>query len=254
MSRREDEAERGVVLARVRRRRSASASRGSARAASCGCCAQRIDDAPTADRRPARPSSSRISCVDVLELPERRPAGVAPAPARVGRQPHGERLGEVLVRVALGVVLLQVEHEALAVRLRRVVLRVRLRRLAEELLAPAAPPQAIRVLDGVAGLVAQDAHAPGRRAAFDLAHLAALELRQARVREVEGDGDAGHAVGRVPLVRQPEVRAGTPGRAARARDGAAGCAASPATAPASRAGRRAGRRAACGPGGGSMRG
>ena len=43
-------------------------------------------------------------------------------------------------------------------------------------------------------------------AAFDFEHLRELELRQARMREVEGDGDAGHAVGREPLVGQPVVR------------------------------------------------
>ena len=141
--------------------------------------AQRIDDAPRDDGRP-RVRQLVHQLVDVLELPERGPAGVAPPPARVGRQPDGERLGEVLVRVALGVVRLEMEHVALAVRLRGVVLRVRLRRLAEELLAPAAAPQAVGVLDRVAGLVAQDAHAPFRRAALDLAHLAALQLRQPR--------------------------------------------------------------------------
>ena len=50
-------------------------------------------------------------------------------------------------------------------------------------------------------------------AAFDLEHLRELELREPRVRQVERDGDAGHAVGREPLVRQPEVRAERRGRA-----------------------------------------
>jgi hypothetical protein len=87
------------------------------------------------------------------------------------------------------------------------VLWVGLRRVAEQLLASPPAAQAVGVLDGVAGLVAQDAHAPLGRAALDLAHLAALELRQPRVGEIERNGDARHAVGRVPFVGQPEVRA-----------------------------------------------
>src|SRR5690606_32176300 len=45
------------------------------------------------------------------------------------------------------------------------------------------------------------------RLALDLEHHLALELAQPLVRQVEGDGDAGHAVGAEPLVRQPEMRA-----------------------------------------------
>src|SRR5258707_12511128 len=55
-------------------------------------------------------------------------------------------------------------------------------------------------------LVAQDAHAPLRRAAFDLEHVGPLEALEPGMREVERDGHAGHAVGRKPLVRQPEMR------------------------------------------------
>ena len=64
----------------------------------------------------------------------------------------------------------------------------------------------IGVVDGVAGLVTKDAHAPGGRAPLDFEHLRALEPGEPRMREVERDRDARHAVGREPLVRQPEVR------------------------------------------------
>ncbi len=47
--------------------------------------------------------------------------------------------------------------------------------------------------------------APLGRAALDLQHLASLQLHQPRVRQVERDGDARHAVGREPVVREPEV-------------------------------------------------
>src|SRR5262249_12611554 len=50
-------------------------------------------------------------------------------------------------------------------------------------------------------------HAPLHRAPLHLAHLAAFELREARVGEVERDGDARHSVRCVPLVRDPAVRA-----------------------------------------------
>ena len=127
--------------------------------------------------------------VHVLQLPQRRPACVPSAPLGVGRQPHREGLGEVFRRVALGVPGLQMHHEAPAVGPRRVVLGVRFGRAAEQLLAPPAPMQAIRIVDGVAGLVAQDPEAPLRRAALDLEHLAFFELGQPRMGEIERQRD-----------------------------------------------------------------
>jgi hypothetical protein len=59
----------------------------------------------------------------------------------------------------------------------------------------------------VAGFVAEDAHAGGEAAAFDFEHLPAFELPEARVGEIEGDGDARAAVGAEPFVRQPAVGA-----------------------------------------------
>ena len=41
---------------------------------------------------------------------------------------------------------------------------------------------------------------------LDLEHLLALEAGQPRVREVERNRDPGHAIGREPFVREPEVR------------------------------------------------
>ena len=60
-----------------------------------------------------------------------------------------------------------------------------------------------------------------RAAAVDLEDLAALQAHQARVGEVEGNGDARRDVGAEPLVRQPGVRAARECRAARARRGGA---------------------------------
>ena len=53
--------------------------------------------------------------IDVLELAQRRPALVSLAPARPGRQPDGEGLGEVLGRVRLGVPVVEVLDVASAV-------------------------------------------------------------------------------------------------------------------------------------------
>ena len=129
-----------------------------------------IDAGPRDDRR-ALVGDLLHRRVDVLELLQDGPPGVALAPVRLRRQPHRERLGEVLVRMALGVPLLQVHHEAAAVRARDVVVAVPLGRLAEELLAPAPPAQPVGVLDGVPRLVPQEPHAPLRRPALDLEHV-----------------------------------------------------------------------------------
>ena len=97
------------------------------------------------------------------------------------------------------------EHEALAVGLGRVELRIGFARRSERMLPLAAPPQPERVVDGVPGLVPQDAHAPFVFAALDLEHLGLFQRFESRVRQIEGDGDRGCAVRREPLVRQIEV-------------------------------------------------
>src|SRR5438132_13246664 len=58
----------------------------------------------------------------------------------------------------------------------------------------------------MAGLVAENAHAVGRRAAFDVDHHLALEPHQPRMGEIERNGDAGRIVWAEPLVRDPHVR------------------------------------------------
>ena len=108
--------------------------------------------------------------------------------------------------MALRVPRIEMEHEALAVGLGRVELRIRLARRAEGVLPLAAPPQPERVVDGVAGLVPEDAHAPFVFAALDLEHLGLLERFEPRVRQIEGDGDRRRAVRSEPLVRQVEVQ------------------------------------------------
>ena len=63
-----------------------------------------------------------------------------------------------------------------------------------------------RGVERVTGLVSQDAHTLFVGTALDFEHLLPLELHQAWVREVKRDGDAGHAVRRKPLFRQPNMR------------------------------------------------
>ena len=121
------------------------------------------------------------------------------------------------VGMRLRVPLAQVMHVAAAAGARAVARRVRQRGRTEHLAPALAAAQPIGVVERVAGLVAQDAHQPARVAALGLVHDAPLEPLQPRVREVERYGDAGHAVGREPFLREPDVRAEVRCRAARAR-------------------------------------
>ena len=83
--------------------------------------------------------------------------------------------------MALRVPGVEVEDEALAVGLGRVELRVRLTVRAEDLAPLPLQPQLEGVVDGVAGLVADDAHAPLVLPALDLEHLRFLELLEPRM-------------------------------------------------------------------------
>ncbi len=129
------------------------------------------------------------------------------SPLSVWRQPQRERLGKVFVGMTLRVPRVEVQHEVLGVRLGRVVLRIGQLVIAEQLAPLALATQLKRVVDGVAGFVPQNAHARVVIAALHFEHLRELQFGQTRMREIERDGDAGNAVGREPLVREPEVRA-----------------------------------------------
>ena len=69
------------------------------------------------------------------------------------------------------------------------------------------------MIDGVAAFVAQQHLAPFGGAAFHFQHLAQLQRLEARMREIERDGDGGSAFGGEPFVAQ--VAIGTEGDAAR---------------------------------------
>src|ERR1700704_4638519 len=66
--------------------------------------------------------------------------------------------------------------------------------------------QAKGVVDRVARLVTQDAHALDVSAAFNLQHLLSLELHQTRMGQIKWNCESGHTVGRKPFRRQPHVR------------------------------------------------
>jgi hypothetical protein len=72
--------------------------------------------------------------------------------------------------------------------------------------APAPPAQVVGVVERVSRFVSQDLQAPFRGAAFDFEHLRLFQAHQPRMREVERNRDARHAVGREPFARQPVVR------------------------------------------------
>src|SRR3954449_12403819 len=108
--------------------------------------------------------------------------------------------------MALRVPAVEMQDEALAVRLRRVIVRILHVGGTEQLLTPAPLAKLVGVVDGVAGLVPKNLHAPGLVAPFDFEHLRSLEFLESRMREVERNRDAGDAIRGKPFGRQPEVR------------------------------------------------
>src|SRR4030095_10563951 len=114
------------------------------------------------------------------------------------------RLGEILIRVTLRVPMIEMLYEALTVRLRRVVLRVRRGGSAEQSPPRRSASKGICVVDCVSRFMPNDLQALLGITPFDFEHLGQLQLGQARVRKIEGNRDARNAVGREPLVGQPE--------------------------------------------------
>ena len=88
----------------------------------------------------------------------------------------------------------QVKNVFPALGLGLVEVGIRLRERTEELAVLAFEVKSKRGIEGVTGLVPQDAHALGIGAAFHFKHLLPFELYQARVREVKRDRDPRHAV------------------------------------------------------------
>ncbi len=96
----------------------------------------------------------------VLELALGRPRGVAAPPGGFGLQPDREGLGKVLGRVRLRVPLAQVLHVVAAGGPGAILRGVAARGVAKQGAPACAAAQAVRRVEGMAGLVAQDPHLP----------------------------------------------------------------------------------------------
>src|ERR1051326_8062762 len=146
--------------------------------------------------------------MDIIELFERFPSGVSPAPVlRPRRQPDSKCLGKIFVGVSLGVPVGQVTDEALAIRTRRVGLwRVLSFGTAEDA-APVAPRgELIGVVHGMATFMPQEHLAPIGGAAFDFQHLVHFKQLEARMRQIKWNGNGWHAFRREPLIAQITIR------------------------------------------------
>src|SRR6188472_598880 len=82
-----------------------------------------VDLQPSRERRPLR-GDLRHELVDILQLLQRRPGGVALAPVRARREPYGEGFREILVGMALRVPQPQMPHVAAAAWIGRVMPRI----------------------------------------------------------------------------------------------------------------------------------
>src|SRR5690606_24099335 len=170
-----------------------------------GILGDRLDDLSIVDEW-ALTADLAHEPIDVLELRERRPPLILTPPFRLRLHPHGERFREILCRMALGIPMPEMQHIVTACRAHAIDIRVRKRSLAERLPPVLTPTQSVRIVERMPDFVAQDTRHPVRVAAFDLAHHAPLQPHQARMSEIERNGDARYAVGREPLDRQPHVR------------------------------------------------
>jgi hypothetical protein len=97
------------------------------------------------------------------------------------------------------------EHVALAIGFGGIVIGIRLGGVAEKLLPMPPPPQPEGIFNRMAGLMAQDAHAPVGIAPFDFEHLIQFKLGEPRMSEIEGNRDTGDVVRTKPFIGQPEV-------------------------------------------------
>jgi hypothetical protein len=132
------------------------------------------------------------------------------SPVRARRQPDRERLGEVFDRMCLRIPTIEVLDETLARWVRAIELGVGLGRVAKRTLPELASLEVVRVLQRVARLVTEQAHALQTGAALHLEHHLPFEADESRMRQIERDADAGDAVRRAPFVTQPRVKTEAP--------------------------------------------
>ena len=116
------------------------------------------------------------------------------------------RFGEILIRMTLRVPSPEMLHVLLARGVGAIRLRVLGGGAAEESLILAASVELEGMLHRVSALVPHDLHAFGVRSAFGFEQLLALELHEARMAQVERDGEPRDLRRREPFVGDPEVR------------------------------------------------
>src|SRR5262245_8661666 len=121
-------------------------------------------------------------------------------------EPDGEGFGKILYRMRLSVPAAEIDDVVPALHSRRIGLRVGRRRIAEQLSIALAAVQDIGIVDGVAGFMPKYPTAFGFTSPFNLEHLGAFQPHEARMHEIEGDGEPEHTVWAEELFRQPGVR------------------------------------------------
>src|SRR5436190_17951659 len=172
------------------------------------CLAELVERIDALTRRDQWPLAGDFlhQLVDIFELLERRPAGVAGPPVRTRSQPYRKSLREILVWMALRIPAPEVLHITPAGRIGPVVARIAFRGRPEQLPPAPAALQLVGVLYGMAGLMTENGHALGPGAALDVEHHFLLDLHQAGMSEIERDGNAGDICRTEPFARYPRVR------------------------------------------------
>src|SRR5258708_33376050 len=165
---------------------------------------ERIDALARRDQWPL-PGDFAHQLVDIFELLERRPAGIACPPVRTRPQPYRKGLGEILGRMTLRIPAPKVLDIAPAGRIGPVIARVTFRGRAEQLLPAPAAVQLVGVLHGMAGFMTENGHALGPGATLDFEHPFLLELHQAGMGQIERDRNARRVCRTEPLARNPGV-------------------------------------------------
>jgi hypothetical protein len=115
-----------------------------------------------------------------------------------GREPHRERLGEVLVGVLLPVPAGQVAHEALRERSRTVVVAVLGVEVAEHLAPLGLVVELVGVVHGVAGFVTEAGH--DARRVLEVVRVLLFVGMETSVHQIERQTNEGDAVRTAPLV------------------------------------------------------
>ena len=107
--------------------------------------------------------------------------------------------------MALRIPHVEMPHEAPTIGPGTVIFGIGLGGAPKDLLPTAEPAEAVRIFQGVPGLMPQNAHAPLRGSPLHLEHLLQFQFRQPRMGQVERHGNPGHPIRRKPFVGHPHV-------------------------------------------------